>query len=146
LGKVLRIPDSQPLLAPRIAPEVFEAVSEALYHERKLHIHYRNARGKRKQATVWPLGVVQQGVRLYLVCRFEGYDNERILALPRLVQAQASNEAFPWPKGFDLKRYCLEDHSSTHGLMSKKYSPWPLAYIARRLLCAQALPCPAARR
>lgn len=110
LDKVLRIPDSQPLLAPRIAPEVFEAVSEALYHERKLHIHYRNARGKRKQATVWPLGVVQQGVRLYLVCRFEGYDNERILALPRLVQAQASNEAFPWPKGFDLKRYCLEGH------------------------------------
>lgn len=106
LKKVQRIPDSQPLLAPKIAPGVFEAVSDALYRECKLRIHYRNAQGKRQSATVWPLGLVQQGLRLYLVCRFEGYDNERILALPRITQAEASDESFPWPAGFDLARYC----------------------------------------
>jgi predicted DNA-binding transcriptional regulator YafY len=110
LGKVMRLPESQPLLPPRIAPDVFEAVSEALYEERKLDLAYRNARDARKRAIVWPLGLVQQGVRLYLVCRFEGYDNERILALPRIQQARALTETFPWPKGFDLERYCAAGH------------------------------------
>lgn len=106
LKKVQRIPESQPLLTPKIASVVFDAVSDALYRECKLNIHYRNAQGRHKQATVWPLGLVQQGVRLYLVCRFEGYDNERILALPRIVQAEARSEVFPWPTGFDLANYC----------------------------------------
>lgn len=116
LKKVLRIPESQPLLAPKVAPGVFEAVSDALYRECKLHIRYRNAQGRRQNATVWPLGLVQQGVRLYLVCRFEGYDNERILALPRILQAEASEESFPWPAGFDLADYCSGgDFGVSHG-------------------------------
>lgn len=116
LKKVQRIPESQPLLAPKIAPGVFEAVSDALYRECKLRIHYRNAQAQRKTATVWPLGLVQQGVRLYLVCRFEGYDNERILALPRIVQAVASVESFPWPSDFDLGSYCSGgDFGVSHG-------------------------------
>lgn len=106
LQKVQRIPESQPLLAPKVAPAVFEAVSDALYRECKLHIHYRNAQGRRKVAVVWPLGLVQQGVRLYLVCRFDGYDNERILALPRIMQAEVSMEVFPWPADFNLADYC----------------------------------------
>jgi predicted DNA-binding transcriptional regulator YafY len=104
--KVRRIPESPPLLAPKIAPGVFEAVSDALYRECKLRIRYRNAQGQQQSATVWPLGLVQQGVRLYLVCRFEGYGNERILALPRILQADVSQESFPWPAGFDLEDYC----------------------------------------
>jgi predicted DNA-binding transcriptional regulator YafY len=60
LKKVRRVPESQPLLAPKILPGVFEAVSEALYRESKLHLHYRNAQGRRRNATVWPLGLVQQ--------------------------------------------------------------------------------------
>jgi len=116
LKKVQRIPDSQPLLAPKIAPGVFDAVSDALYRECKLRIHYRNAYGQRKSATVWPLGLVQQGVRLYLVCRFEGYDNERILALPRILQAEVSDESFTWPVGFDLADYCSGgDFGVSHG-------------------------------
>ncbi|MDD2721870.1 MAG: WYL domain-containing protein [Gallionella sp.] len=106
LKKVQRIPDSQPLLLPQIPHGVFEAVSDALYRECKLHIHYRNARGRNKTATVWPLGLVQQGARMYLVCRFQDYDNERILALPRITQAIVSGETFPWPTGFSLAEYC----------------------------------------
>jgi predicted DNA-binding transcriptional regulator YafY len=107
---VRRIPESQPLLPPKIAPGVFEAVSEALYRERKLFVHYRNAQGERKEATLWPLGLAQQGVRLYLVCRFECYDNERILALPRILQATVCVEGFPWPADFDLARYEENGH------------------------------------
>jgi len=105
LHKVRRIPNTQPLLPPQLQPGVFEAVSEALYYERKLHLHYRNAQGKRREAVVWPLGLALQEPRLYLVCRFEGYDNERILSLARIEKAQAQAQPFNYPSGFDLARY-----------------------------------------
>lgn len=116
LKKVERVPENQPLLPPRLAVGVFEAVSDALLREHKLRIHYRNVQGKGKETVVWPLGLVQQGVRLYLVCRFEGYDNERILALPRIMQAAVINETFSWPKEFVLAKYCQAGHFGiSHG-------------------------------
>lgn len=42
---------------------------------------------------------------MYLVCRFEGYANERNLALHRIKYAGASSSTFKRPPGFDLKRY-----------------------------------------
>ena len=52
-----------------------------------------------------PLGLAQQGPRLYLVCRYEGYDNERLLAIHRIQKAKASTLTFKRPKDFDLKRF-----------------------------------------
>ena len=52
-----------------------------------------------------PLGLAQQGPRLYLVCRFEGFDNERSLALHRIGKAEASTLRFERPAGFDLQKY-----------------------------------------
>lgn len=52
-----------------------------------------------------PLGLVQQGPRLYLVCRYRGYDNERNLALHRILSAEISTLTFERPKVFDLKKY-----------------------------------------
>ena len=52
-----------------------------------------------------PLGLAQQGPRLYLVCRYRGYDNERSLALHRILEAEASTLSFDRPKEFDLKKY-----------------------------------------
>ncbi|HES76241.1 MAG TPA: WYL domain-containing protein, partial [bacterium] len=40
-----------------------------------------------------------------LVCRFEGYDNQRILALPRIEYANVRMETFDYPEDFDLERY-----------------------------------------
>lgn len=104
-GKVRVVATSQPLLPPKIVPGVFEAVSEALYSNHWLHIEYKNAGGKRSNADVMPLGLVQQGSRLYLVCRFQRFDNERNLALHRIASAEVSTLTFERPKTFDLKRY-----------------------------------------
>lgn len=109
LQKVRRIPESLPLQAPRISTSVFETVSEALYHERSLHLHYRNARSQLREATVYPLAIVQQANRLYLVCRFDGYVNERILALPRIKQARME-AAFTYPTDFKLDAYIQAGH------------------------------------
>ncbi len=104
-GKVRVVATTQPLLPPRIAPGVFDAVSDALYGNRWLKLDYRNATGRRTQADVMPLGLVQQGPRLYLVCRYKGFDNERNLALHRILGATISTLGFERPAGFDLKRY-----------------------------------------
>ena len=108
--KVARIPDSQPQLPPRLSPGVLETISEALLEERSLRLAYRNAQGKRKEAArVYPLSLAQQGTRLYLVCRFDGYNNERILALARISHAE-SGEPFTYPADFDLSAYLDGGH------------------------------------
>lgn len=103
--KVRVVATSQPLLPPKILPEVFETVSEALYANRWLHVQYANAAGKRTEADVMPLGLAQQGPGLYLVCRFKGYHDDRALALHRIQSAAMSTLDFQRPKDFDLKRY-----------------------------------------
>ena len=103
--KVRVVATSQPLLAPTIQPGVLEEVSEALYANRWLQLDYRNAAGKRSQIKVMPLGLAQQGPRLYLVCRYEDFDNERSLALHRILKAEASTLRFERPEEFDLQKF-----------------------------------------
>jgi len=54
---------------------------------------------------VMPLGLAQQGPRLYLVCRFKDFDNERSLALHRILSVTESGLTFQRPKEFNLERY-----------------------------------------
>jgi len=103
--KVRVVATSQPLLPPPIAEGIFESVSEALYLNRWLKITYRNASGKESENSVMPLGLAQQGPRMYLVCRFEGYNNERSLALNRILAASISTFTFVRPAEFNLKKY-----------------------------------------
>ena len=103
--KVRVVATSQPLLPPAIPSGVLEEVSEALYANRWLELDYQNAAGKRKSIKVMPLGLAQQGPRLYLVCRYEDFVNERSLALHRIRKAQASTLTFARPVEFDLQKY-----------------------------------------
>lgn len=103
--KVRVIPTTQPMVPPKIKPDVFEAVSDALYQNKWLKLDYRNSAGKRTKAQVMPLGLAQQGERIYLACRFESFDNERSIALHRIQSAEMMTLGFDRPKGFDLKRY-----------------------------------------
>ena len=105
LSKIRVVSITQPLLPPKIKPGVFEQVSNALYSNLWLKVHYKNASGKSTEAEVMPLGLAQQGPRLYLVCRFRGYDNERSLALHRIDTAQATEFTFERPKDFDLEKF-----------------------------------------
>lgn len=105
LRKVRVVSSSQPLLPAPVLPEVFEAVSSALYHNRWLNVDYRNAAGRSTTARVMPLGLAQQGTRMYLVCRFEGYDNERSLALNRIDKCELTAMGFERPPEFDLEKF-----------------------------------------
>lgn len=105
LRKVRVVATSQPLLPPEVLPGVFEAVTHALYEELLLEVEYHNAAGRTLEARVMPLGLAQQGPRMYLVCRFEGYDDERILALHRMRKTCATTLHFSYPEDFDLARF-----------------------------------------
>lgn len=96
---------TQPLLAPKLAAGLFEVVSDALYANRWLVLDYKNAAGKRSRVAVMPLGLAQQGPRLDLVCRYQGFDNERSLALHRIASACVTAATFERPKEFRLDRY-----------------------------------------
>jgi len=103
--KVRLIGSAMPLLPAPIKPDLLSAVTEALYRDQWLNIEYRNSQGKRTRATIMPLGLAQQEARTYLVCRFEGYDNERSLALHRILSAENTPHHFERPKDFDLNQY-----------------------------------------
>jgi len=105
LDKVRVVSTSQPLLPPKIVPGVFEQVSNALYGNLWLEVDYQSGAGKQTKTKVMPLGLVQQGQRMYLVCRFDGHDNERCLALHRLRWAKASTLDFERPKEFSLQKF-----------------------------------------
>lgn len=104
LTKVRVVGNGPPLLPPKVSEAVLADVSEALYANRWLDIEYQNAGGKRSEAQVMPLGLAQQDVRLYLVCRFAGYENERSLALHRIRSTRVGS-TFIKPVGFSLANY-----------------------------------------
>ncbi|WP_394389214.1 helix-turn-helix transcriptional regulator [Shewanella woodyi] len=105
LKKVRVVSETQPLLAPTLDMKALQAVTQGLYEDRYLVIEYVNSKDEQKKATVMPLGIAQQGSRLYLVCRFEGYTNERTVAIHRVRQAALSTFNFERPKDFDFAQY-----------------------------------------
>ena len=105
LKKVRVVSEVQPLMAPTIDMTVLKIISQGLYDDRYLTIEYVNSKAEQKKATVMPLGIAQQGRRLYLVCRFEGYSNERTIAIHRVRRAAVSTFNFHRPKDFDLAQY-----------------------------------------
>lgn len=108
LEKVRVVSASQPLLPPKIYPGVFDQVSDALYGNQWLDVDYKNAQGKRATYRVMPLGLVQQGPRMYLVCRYEGFEDDRFLGLHRMISATASTLTFERPQNFNLQQ--LDDN------------------------------------
>ena len=110
LKKVAVVSSTLPVMPPNIKQKIFDSVSEALFREVKLDLQYKNSAGKTVNAVVSPLGLVQQDVRLYLVCRFEGYDNVRHLALHRISRSDVTEFSVERPKGFSLDAYIAERH------------------------------------
>ncbi len=110
LKKVRVVSATQPLIPPSISKEVFDTISEALYNNRMLEVWYRNKAKEKKHKIVKPVALVQQGVRLYLVCQFEGYDNYRHLALHRINKTELRMDTFEYPKDFNLAEYDKDGH------------------------------------
>ena len=112
LSKVRFVSETQPLLPAKVYPGVFAAVSNALYEDRWLQVCYENKNGRRTTGEVMPLGLAQKGPRLYLACRYRDYDDDRTLALHRIVSAKALTLRFDRPPEFDLRKFAAEGEFS----------------------------------
>lgn len=110
LGKVRVVSETQPLLPPEVREGILETVAEALYRNQTLRVVYRNSNGHEDHYEIDPLGLAQQGERLYLACRFKGYSNVRNLALHRILEAADTGLPFERPADFDLDRYEADGH------------------------------------
>jgi predicted DNA-binding transcriptional regulator YafY len=110
LKKIRVVSEMQPLLPPSIAEGVLDVISQALYMNHKLSVVYVNNQRVEKEHLIKPLGLAQQGTRMYLVCQFEGHENFRILALHRIKHVSSTLEPFKRPGDFDLEQYDGEGH------------------------------------
>ena len=106
LSKVAVEPAAFPLQHPSIDPEVFAAVSQALFYERKLHIRYRK-RGDESDSdrALLPLGLVEVGGLVYLVSGAEGKQEPTLYRLDRMTAAVLQEESFAYPGTFSLDDY-----------------------------------------
>lgn len=110
LNKVAVVSNNLPQIPPDIKPRIFEAVSNALFENKKLRLTYHNTAREEKTKTVSPIGLVQQDIRLYLVCRFDGYTDIRHLALHRISEAELLSEPAQREKNFNIKKYVKDHH------------------------------------
>jgi predicted DNA-binding transcriptional regulator YafY len=104
LGKVRVINPTLKMLPAKIRPGVFENVSQALYANRWLRVRYRDGKGNASDKKVMPLGLAQQGPRLYLVFRYAADARDQSLVLHRMLSAEQEVHTFERPD-FDFDRF-----------------------------------------
>jgi predicted DNA-binding transcriptional regulator YafY len=106
MARVRIIPGTQALIPPSIDQQVQATVHEALLAGRQCLLAYQaRASAEAEQYPVHPLGLVQRGLVLYLVCSIRDYPNIRLLALHRIRRAEALDDEVRPPAGFDLDAY-----------------------------------------
>lgn len=103
LNKVRTVPPGQPMLSPKIKPEVQHAVSEALLADRQLEISYkRRGESKPVEYRIHPLALVQRGGLIYLYTRIFDYEDTRILVMHRIESASLLDQPTEYPVGFNI--------------------------------------------
>ena len=116
--KVRIIPPTQPLLAPQVDEVILSILQDGLLQDRQCAITYqRRGAGGVDEYPVNPLGLVQRGVVLYLVCTIKTYSDLRILAIHRVLSATLLDTPTVRPKKFKLDEYLA---SGAFGWMSDR--------------------------
>jgi predicted DNA-binding transcriptional regulator YafY len=102
--KVRVVTPNQPLQPANIGRNIMEQIHVALMSDQCLAIRYRSAEATR--LIVHPLGLIQYGTTFYLVVRYNDFDDVRLLAVPRIHEAEAVDKRCKAPTtGFDLDAY-----------------------------------------
>ena len=106
LDKVRIIPATQPLIAPRIDEQVLATIQQGLLENRQCQVAYRKREvGAADDYPIHPLGLIQRGLVLYLVCTIKTYADIRLLAVHRIQAATVLDSPVIAPAGFELDTY-----------------------------------------
>ncbi|WP_298135495.1 WYL domain-containing protein [Acidiferrobacter sp.] len=105
--KVRVVAPMQALLVPPLKKDVQKVLYEALLADRQVKIRYLKAGEKTPvdYDAVHPLGLVQRGAVLYLVCTFYGYQDPFLLVLHRMKAVEMLAAPVSRPAGFDIDAY-----------------------------------------
>ena len=133
--KVRVVSPTQTLRVPPIAPEVQRTLYEALLTDHQVQIRYLKPGEKRPVAyeAVHPLGLVQRGAVLYLVCTFFGYTDPFLLVLHRMKTVTALEASVVRPPDFDLDAYIASGRMGFGDGKTIRLELWLEADAARHL-------------
>lgn len=105
-NKVSIVPRGLQLQPASVSPEVLEVVYDGLLYERIIEMNYfSRSSGESKHFRVKPLGIAYRDSISYLVARINDYDNETLLSLHRIEQAELTEDTFEYPSDFKLNDY-----------------------------------------
>ena len=96
---------AQPMLPPKINPEVIQVVHQALIAGEQFRGVYRNINGEEGERVLHPLGLMVREPSLYLVAVCDGYEAPRIFALHRFSSAKREHLPATRPADFSLAEY-----------------------------------------
>ena len=96
---------TQPMLPPKINPEVIQVVHQALIAGEQFRGIYRNADGDEAERVLHPLGLMVREPSLYLVAVSDGHEDPRIFALHRFSSAKREHLPATRPVEFSLAEY-----------------------------------------
>jgi predicted DNA-binding transcriptional regulator YafY len=105
-AKVRVLPSTQPLLSPKVNSEALANIQEGLLRHLQCEVTYlgRDA-DKPDQYAIHPLGLVQRGLVLYVVCRIKNYSDIMLLVAHRIQAAALCAHSSKTPDGFSLDAY-----------------------------------------
>ena len=110
--KVRVIQATQTLVSPVVDETVQSQVYNALFRDQQLRISYLKKGADIAQPhVVNPLGLIQRGQLIYLLCSYEKSNSPLTLAIHRIKSAEALASKAIAPEGFDL------DQSIQNGLL-----------------------------
>jgi predicted DNA-binding transcriptional regulator YafY len=87
----------------RDTPQFLREVADAVWHGRRVRVHYESWRGAALRE-LEPLGLVLKAGAWYLVARTAGKDSARTYRLASMLDLEATGRTFKRPRNFDLAR------------------------------------------
>ena len=107
INRVRIVPATQPLIPPVVEKQAQQAIYEGLLQDKQLECVYqgRNLSGEEKTYILNPLGLVQKGAIIYLICTRQDKTDIQTFALHRFKSASMLNSRAMHPVDFDIDAY-----------------------------------------
>ncbi len=109
LKKVMMLNDGPNLMPLSIDLNILETVADALYLNYELEVFYETRNGKQSEKVIRPLGLVQQGLRLYIAVNQKGRTDYYPMAIHRIKRAAMTKTRFEAPPDFELKNFVQQE-------------------------------------
>ena len=107
INRVRIVPASQPVIPPLVERHAQQAIYEGLLQDKQIECVYRarGYQGEEKTYTLNPLGLVQKGAIIYLICTRHDKTEVQTFALHRFKSATVLDLRALHPVKFDIDEY-----------------------------------------